>query len=715
LVDDAALTRTGTFLGTALFAAPEQVRSGAIDARSDQYSAGATLFCLLTGRGPFVGDAAAVIAQIASDPAPSVRDLRPDVPRELDRIIARTLEKDPGRRFHDLRELAQALLPFASGGTSIAQVGRRLAAFFIDMALAGLIIGMAMTALGFLVAFSGGMLDYYASPRMQVISQILYGSFMVVYFAVAEGRWGRGVGKWLMGLRVIDPRGEPPGLLRCALRAMLIPGVMWSITFAGTLLAPVETRWDDYSGFNAKAMLLSEVYGLSGWLATLLLLVTMRARNGYRGVHELISGTRVVRPRRRADVSPLRRLPVLTPAAIEESVVYGRFRVIGEMGRHDGTRVLLAEDESLGRSVWVYAGPTATELFPPARRAAARPTRPFWLEGAIAEGERWDAVEAVWGVSLPDADRLSGEWEWEEGRLVLHELAAELVAAVDDGSLPDLVKESQVWIDTAGRIKLIDCPLEPSADSHDSEPHHEGENRQTASARALALLRSVMERCVRGRLLPGHAVRFADELARRPPEPETLHWAARELRDMADRPSRLRWDDRLGVLTVSMGLEMWSYWIFTFAAALGVWAVPEISDGTRVAAVWLISLVLPVIAGIAFRGGPVFRLLGIDVRRTDNRPAGRLRCGWRNFVAWFAAITMIALWSALVAWQLSGPEIMTNESWQPGSITEGAFLLGLSCGWIVPTLVHVLGSLYAVLRPQRGLQDLLAGTCLMPR
>src|SRR5947207_6192778 len=53
LVSDARLTRTGTFLGTPLFASPEQIKSEKVDAQSDVYSVAATLYFLLAGKAPF--------------------------------------------------------------------------------------------------------------------------------------------------------------------------------------------------------------------------------------------------------------------------------------------------------------------------------------------------------------------------------------------------------------------------------------------------------------------------------------------------------------------------------------------------------------------------------------------------------------------------------------------------------------------------------------
>ena len=71
LVSDSSLTMTGMFLGTPQFAAPEQIRHQPIDERTDIYALATSLYYLVAGKPPFVGGAAAVLAQIvADDPAP---------------------------------------------------------------------------------------------------------------------------------------------------------------------------------------------------------------------------------------------------------------------------------------------------------------------------------------------------------------------------------------------------------------------------------------------------------------------------------------------------------------------------------------------------------------------------------------------------------------------------------------------------------------------
>src|SRR5205085_2009873 len=87
LVSSAHLTRTGSFLGTPLYASPEQIRADPLTPQTDVYSLAATLYFLLTGKAPFQsGDAAATLARIVSDDPPSLRGVRPEVPEALDRV-----------------------------------------------------------------------------------------------------------------------------------------------------------------------------------------------------------------------------------------------------------------------------------------------------------------------------------------------------------------------------------------------------------------------------------------------------------------------------------------------------------------------------------------------------------------------------------------------------------------------------------------------------
>jgi eukaryotic-like serine/threonine-protein kinase len=107
---DASRTRSGFVLGSPAFMAPEQLAGARVDGRSDVYSLGVLLFQLLTGRLPHEGDSMGeVLRRIATDPAPDLRSLRPDLPQALSEAVALALEKRPEARYADARQLADDL------------------------------------------------------------------------------------------------------------------------------------------------------------------------------------------------------------------------------------------------------------------------------------------------------------------------------------------------------------------------------------------------------------------------------------------------------------------------------------------------------------------------------------------------------------------------------------------------------------------------------
>jgi eukaryotic-like serine/threonine-protein kinase len=118
-----SLTQTGTVLGTASYLSPEQAQGERATAASDLYSLGVVAFELLTGRRPFEGDSiAAEAAAHVTGELPSVGDVNPDVPRELDPVFAKALAKDPARRYTSAAEFVAALrasLEQAAGATRI--------------------------------------------------------------------------------------------------------------------------------------------------------------------------------------------------------------------------------------------------------------------------------------------------------------------------------------------------------------------------------------------------------------------------------------------------------------------------------------------------------------------------------------------------------------------------------------------------------------------
>lgn len=110
LTDDSR-TRTGIVMGTPLYMSPEQAVGEKVDGRSDLFSLAVTLYQLLTGRPPFVGDSVAnLMYRIATVRPQSVRRVRPEIPANVSRLISRALEKEPVERFATGEDMAEALL-----------------------------------------------------------------------------------------------------------------------------------------------------------------------------------------------------------------------------------------------------------------------------------------------------------------------------------------------------------------------------------------------------------------------------------------------------------------------------------------------------------------------------------------------------------------------------------------------------------------------------
>ncbi len=103
------LTVTGATLGTPAFMSPEQVHGGrgVCDRRTDVYGLGATLYRVLTGRLPYEGASLVnVLLQVATAEPVAPRTIRAGIPRDLETIILKCLEKDPGRRYESAAALA---------------------------------------------------------------------------------------------------------------------------------------------------------------------------------------------------------------------------------------------------------------------------------------------------------------------------------------------------------------------------------------------------------------------------------------------------------------------------------------------------------------------------------------------------------------------------------------------------------------------------------
>jgi serine/threonine-protein kinase len=105
----APLTIEGTLLGTVNYMSPEQAEGKRLDARSDVFSFGAVLYEMLTGKSAFHGESViATLTSVLRDDIRPIRELAPDVPAELERIVSSCLRKNPDDRLQSMQEVQAA-------------------------------------------------------------------------------------------------------------------------------------------------------------------------------------------------------------------------------------------------------------------------------------------------------------------------------------------------------------------------------------------------------------------------------------------------------------------------------------------------------------------------------------------------------------------------------------------------------------------------------
>ena len=107
------LTEAGTGIGTPAYMSPEQVLGDKLDARSDIFSLGVMLYQMVTGKKPFIEDERrSAMHKIRLEKHVRARKLNPDIPRELERVIDRCLEKQPRDRWRSAQHMVMALERF---------------------------------------------------------------------------------------------------------------------------------------------------------------------------------------------------------------------------------------------------------------------------------------------------------------------------------------------------------------------------------------------------------------------------------------------------------------------------------------------------------------------------------------------------------------------------------------------------------------------------
>jgi hypothetical protein len=436
------------FEGTPQFAAPEQLRGEPLDVRADIYAVGATLYYLLTGKPPLEAhDLRELVDRVNNDPPKSPRALRPEIPSGLAAVILRCLAKSPAQRPASYPALAELLRPFSLVDETPAPLGFRILAAIVDL----VILSIPLTIWN--AATAGFVMTGQAAPTANRWTWLLN----VVYFFVLEAWWGASLGKRLFGLQ-LSSAGTAGWMARVARRTIIFHIPWLVVALVLVTFGPIGPSVDRQLGGNWTLNAQQTRDGIES-LMTLALLaalfVTARRHNGWAGLHELASDTRVVSraaARLRTRTAPAAATSIDdTPLALGKR--YGPFRALTDV-RDGNPDLVLAFDPVLRRQVWIHEVPRHTAPIAAVRRDLSRTGRLHWLTGRRSEKDNWDAFEAPDGQPFLLALRGSA-LPWSTLKSWLLDLSGELIAGAADGSTPAL-RLDRLWIRSDGRLVLLD-------------------------------------------------------------------------------------------------------------------------------------------------------------------------------------------------------------------------------------------------------------------
>ena len=428
---------TGLFQGTPQFAPPEQLRGEPLDVRADIYAVGATLFYLLTAQPPFDdNDLTTLISRVKDEAPRSAREMRAGVPDALAAVVTRCLAKDRAQRPPTYAALEDELRPLSSTAPTPAPLGRRALAGMADHALFSVLV-VPMTL--FLVL--------RGTPEFGLPIGIGHALVLALYFATLESLWGASLGKRLAGLRVIRLDGQRPEFRRALARAAVYQ-VSSLVTIVPTAIFGGAKMNEWATQHPGVGMLIA----LTFYAAIAALFSTARRRNGFAAVHDLLTGTRVVRKLARVAHASVDLESPARPRAFAGVSRIGPYDIDGSMGVTSAGELLHGRDHRLNRRVWIHQLPVGAPAIPTTLKNVGRPARMRWLYGQRTEAGAWDAYEAIEGAPLSSITRPQS---WRVVRRWLQDLAAEIEAAASDGSLETLALD-RVWITPDGRAKLLD-------------------------------------------------------------------------------------------------------------------------------------------------------------------------------------------------------------------------------------------------------------------
>ncbi len=444
LITDSELTQTGAFLGTPLFASPEQLLGQTLDERSDIYSLTATLYYLIAGKAPFESpNAAQAIARIASSDPPSFSSIGVEVPPSLEAIVMKGLSRDANERYSSFTEMRDELNVLLAPKPEAPSLGRRVIAGIADSFI-------STTLLGVIILFVLSPLTGRSEPPTELIGMLM----ALLYYWISESLFGTSLGKAALRVRVVDRQtGTKPSSLKCLLRAVVFLAVVHGIGWmANSIMA--------YSGIDTPLRSFAV-----GWLAMFagfgLCYSTWKKSGNKHLLHDWLSKTE-------CQFKPVVQMPLTTmelpdwsPSRIDAPSIphqLGRFEVRNEivpLSSHTGVRWFEGADPQLGRKVWL-----ALSSDPDLDLEAIQQSRPRWnrvrfIEEGRIGSEHWFCYATPAGLPLSQCLSQSVHFPWPQTRSVFSQLEelSEVSQCMQGEHLPT---SDKLWIDRAGRLSVVD-------------------------------------------------------------------------------------------------------------------------------------------------------------------------------------------------------------------------------------------------------------------
>src|SRR5579862_1607828 len=635
-----SLASSNSFEGTPEFASPEQRRGDALDVRADIYSVGATLYYLLTGKPPLDPEGTDSRAGGADLEGPRpLRNPQPAIPAGLDDVVGRCLASHPDARYRSYEELTRDLESLRSVTIAPARLSLRVAAGLFDSVflVSGLAVAMAILVGAGLIRSAGLALTFGC-----LLPSILYWGF-------SEGLSGTSIGKRSCRLRVVSTHGGQPSISQALVRSsiFLMPAALM-ISFG----MAASRAWQSSSAFW-----LTEVALLAGAIG--LLFSSARRKNGFAGLHELLTGTRVIGL---ANVEARRAPSPPSPPIDRDQKPVAQIKpydVIEALGATEVGELFLGFDPRLKRRVWIHVVRSGTPAVSVAVRDRSRATALHWLNGQRAAFGGWDAYEALDGTALTSA---ASAQPWNRVSQWLLDLSLEFDARLENRSLSGLALD-RVWITSAGHAKLLDFQAPGPAVP---EP-----TKDLTLVSGQLFLHEVAVHALAGRMsppLPLSASGFLRDLAGA--RFFTMHDVVDALKRLVTQPDRVTSKTRGMSLAVGLSASL--------ACAPFVRAIAMHLSMVRPDVGYISCLVLALLSALVLRSGFWLYAFGIAVVTRDGLEVSRARAAIRALVAW---------------------------SWVP------LHIIAVAQGWWVMSVqVSVLtaaGLIGAALVPQRGLQDQL--------